>query len=109
NLHVAAQRHDADSVFDSVPGLLRECGREPDVEAARAHPDPDRSEEVPRLVDEDQERQAEDGDEDVHAVLLASRGRSPVVAAVIGTTRAPSASPSRAFWLRRLSRSALRG
>src|SRR4029079_8986308 len=49
--------------------------------AARAHADPDRSEEVAGLVDEDQEREPDDGDEDVHAIWSAALCKWRAVAA----------------------------
>ena len=45
---------------------LHDRRREADVELARAHADGARGEEVARLVDEDQQREAEDRDDDVH-------------------------------------------
>src|SRR4029077_9028758 len=67
NLHVAAERDRADAVLDPVPLLLDDGRRKTDVEAPRAHADEDRGEEVASLVDEDQERKAEDCDEHAHA------------------------------------------
>src|SRR5581483_5087044 len=46
---------------------LRERRTKADVEAPRAHADGERRQEVPGLVDQDQEREPEDGDEDAHA------------------------------------------
>ena len=66
DLHVAAERDRADAVLDSVALPLRERGREEDVELPRPHLDRERGEEVPGLVDEDQEGEAPDGDCDVH-------------------------------------------
>ena len=68
NLHVAAERDRTDAVLDPFPLPLHEGGREEDVEAPRPHIHRKRREEVPGLVDEDQERQASDGDENVHVV-----------------------------------------
>ena len=70
--HEAAERDRADPVLDAVSRRLRDRGREADVEATRPEPDGQRGEEVPRLVDEDQEREAEDRDEDAHAAAKPS-------------------------------------
>ena len=46
---------------------LHDRGREADVELARAHPQRERDDEVPELVDEDQQAEPDDRDEDRHA------------------------------------------
>jgi hypothetical protein len=66
DLHVAAERDHAEAVLDPVARPLDRRGREPDVELPRPHPDPARREEVAHLVDQDQQREAEDGDETAH-------------------------------------------
>ena len=66
DLHVAPEGDRADAVLDAVPLLLRDRGREADVEAAGPHADREGREEMARLVDQDQEREAEDGDDDRH-------------------------------------------
>src|SRR5207248_727822 len=65
--NVAAERDCADAVLDPFPLHLDERGREADVEAPRAHADRARADEVARLVNEDEEREPEDRNEDVHA------------------------------------------
>ena len=60
--HEAAERDRADAVLDPVSHRLHDGGRKPDVEAARAQPDRERGEEVTCLVDEDEEREPDDGD-----------------------------------------------
>ena len=67
--HEPAERDRADAVLDAVPLHLDDRRREADVERARAQPDGERREEVPGLVDEDQEREAEDRDGDAHGQL----------------------------------------
>ena len=66
DLHVAAERERADAVLDAVPRRLTSGGAEAEVELPRPHPDPAGDEEVAGLVDEDQEREAEDGGGDAH-------------------------------------------
>ena len=45
---------------------LATAGREADVEAPRSHADGPSGQEMPRLVNEDQEPEPEDRDEDAH-------------------------------------------
>src|SRR5947207_3109184 len=66
DLHVAAERDRADAVLDALAADLHERGREADVEAARAHLDQKRRTEVAELVDEDEQREPEDGDDQGH-------------------------------------------
>ena len=73
DLHVAPERDRADAVLDSAALPLRERGREEDVELPRPHLDRERGEEVPGLVDEDQEGEAPDGDCDVHGCGLVNQ------------------------------------
>ena len=70
DLHVAAERDRADPVLDPFPLPLHDRGREEDVEAPGPHLHGERGEEVARLVNEDQEGEAPDGDEDVHRPLV---------------------------------------
>jgi hypothetical protein len=64
DLHVAPEGDRPDPVLDPVVHPFEERRREENVEAARPHPDRQRREEVPRLVDEDEEGQPTDGDRD---------------------------------------------
>ena len=66
DLHVTAQRDRADPVLDLLAPHLHERRREAEIKAARAHPDRPRNEEVPRLVEQDEEREPEDGDRNAH-------------------------------------------
>ena len=73
DLHVPAERDGADPVLDPLPAHLDEGRRKAEVEAARAHPDRARDEEVSRLVQEDQEGKPDDRDGYVHESALCSR------------------------------------
>ena len=68
NRHEASERDRADPVLDALAGGLRDRGWKADVEPARTEADGQRGEEVPGLVHEDEEREAEDRDEETHAV-----------------------------------------
>src|SRR5437868_4392941 len=63
DLDVAAERDQPNAVLDAAAADTRERRREAQVELPRPHPDRERREEMPRLVDQDQERQAADRDE----------------------------------------------
>src|SRR2546426_346049 len=91
NLHVAAEWDRTDAVLDPAPSRLHDRGGEPDVELARIHPDGERGEEVPRLVDQDQESQSHDADEQAHATGTSSRAR---LSASISSCRSRAGEPS---------------
>ncbi len=67
NLHEPTERDHPDAVLDPVSRVLESGRRKPDVELARLHPECQRGEEVPELVDEDEEAETDDRDEDRHA------------------------------------------
>ena len=64
--HEPAERDRAEAVLDPVALHLEESGREAHIELPRPQADGQRAEEVARLVDEDEEGEAQDGDEDAH-------------------------------------------
>src|SRR5205085_11747147 len=75
DLHVAPERNRAYAVLDSLAPHRCNRGGEPEIEPARTHPDRAGDVEVPRLVEEHEQRKPEDGNADVHAgarVLSAS-------------------------------------
>ena len=96
DLHVAAERDRADAVLDALPLDLGERRRKADVEAPRAHADRPRGEEVARLVDEDEQAQADDRDEDVHgtsAPTACSARRRASPSASMSSSRSPAGAP----------------
>ena len=97
DLHVAAERDRADAVLDALALDLGERRRKTDVEAPRAHADRSRGEEVARLVDEDEQAQADDRDEDVHgtsAPTACSARRRASPSASMSSSRSPAGAPS---------------
>jgi hypothetical protein len=70
DLHVAAERDRPDPILDAVAHDLDESRRKADVETAWSHADSPRDVEVAGLVQQDQNRQAEDCDKDVHRPLV---------------------------------------
>src|SRR5918992_5104473 len=87
DLHVAPERDRPDPVLDSVPDALHERRREEHVEPARAHPDRERDEEVAELVDEDQEREPDDRDGDIHRTSSVVRAAATRRASASTVTR----------------------
>src|SRR6266508_590159 len=75
DFHVAAERDNPDAVLDSLAPNADERRREADVEAARGHPHGPGGEEVPRLMNEHEQPEAEDRGEHVH-VTAAPTARS---------------------------------
>src|SRR5207237_9757573 len=73
---------------------LHEGRREPDVELARPHPDGERREEVPRLVDEHEEGEPQDGDDEAHTGWSAvSAIRLACASAAVSSSRSAAESP----------------
>src|SRR5262249_4053902 len=75
DLDVASERDRADPVLDAAADALDHGRREADVELPRPHADGLGREEVARLVDEDQEREAEDRRAEAHATGTRPRAR----------------------------------
>src|SRR5439155_15945295 len=95
DLHVAAEWDRSNPVFDAVAHHLHQRRRETEVKAARPHANATRNEEVAGLVQEDQKRKTEDGDEDAHATLSASpTWRRAASSAVTSSSRSRAADPS---------------
>ena len=67
DLHEAAERDRTDAVLRVAEAALEDGGREPEVEAKRAHPRGFRRGEMAELVHGDEQEQAADGDGDAHA------------------------------------------
>src|SRR5262245_24298466 len=87
DLHVAAERDRADPVLDALAANLHERRREADVEAARPHLHQACRAEMTELVDEDEQREPEDGDEERHAT---SSRRASRLASASASTRSPT-------------------
>src|SRR5262245_30564286 len=94
DLHVAAEGDRAEPVLDPVPGRLQQRGWESDVELPRPHANPARGEEVARLVNQDQEREAEDRDENTHATADLSARRRASLSASTRSSRSLAAATS---------------
>src|SRR5581483_873094 len=76
DLHVAAEREDADAVLDVPANLLHDRRPEAEVELARRHSDRARGEEVPCFVNEHQQREPDDRRYETHTASLARRSAS---------------------------------
>ena len=76
DLHVATERDRSDAVLDAAAVDFRDRGREAEVEPPRAHPERARDEEVAGLVDQHEQREAEDRDEPAHAPTPAAIRRA---------------------------------
>src|SRR5204863_7765766 len=73
---VPARGNEPKAVLDAVPRDARELRPEADVEAARTVADGERSGEMPELVQEDQEQEADGDDEPGHATASRSSART---------------------------------
>jgi hypothetical protein len=88
NAHVPAKRDRPDPVLDAVPFDLHDRRREADVESARLHSDKPCDREMAELVQQDEQREAEDDDEPGHGRNSPSGGCQATTSRGVG----PSAS-----------------
>src|SRR5262249_48379949 len=91
DLHVAAERDRPDAVLDAASYPLHERRREAEVELARSHADGTGGEEVTGLVDQDQERKAENRNKEAHRAGTSSRARR---SASTSSSRSRAGAPS---------------
>jgi hypothetical protein len=76
DLHVAPERDHAERVLGLAPGLAPDERREEEREALRAHADRLGRGEVPGLVEHDQQREADEGEDPAHARTPAAASRA---------------------------------